>query len=140
MVSIKLSELVDSIDSQADEAGFYLNKNTGKIELVGLEEINIAEDESTLEDYPEWQQEIIKIAQDILNTDDYIQLPTRFDVHEYSIMEDFCFSLDNEKIKEKLFCAIKDKGSFRRFKDKAFELDVIDDWYKFKEEALKRLP
>ena len=34
--------------------------------------------------------------QDILETDHYLPWPTKFDIHEYSIMERFCRSIDDD--------------------------------------------
>ena len=31
------------------------------------------------------------------------------------------------------------KGAFRRFKDYCFDVNIIQDWYKFKEERYKQI-
>jgi len=34
--------------------------------------------------------------------DDYIELSTKFDIHEYSIMEKFCLFLNDEELSDKM--------------------------------------
>jgi len=80
--------------------------------------IKVAENQDTLEEYPEWQHENIKIAIHFLDhEEDFIGLPTKYYVHEYQIMERFCLSLKNREISEALYRAIKGKGAFLRFKN-----------------------
>jgi hypothetical protein len=108
--------------------------------LIGYEEMSAAEDDEPLEDYPDWQQEIIKAAKEIENeTGDYIQLPTKFDIHEYSIMERFCLSLDDPKMSEIFYNLIKGGGAFGRFKNAIHRYDIADDWYKFRNEAYEEI-
>jgi len=143
MNKVKLDEIVDSIDIQHEESSFYLNKKTGKVVIISNEETsaaeNINEGEENIEDYPDWQQEIIKIAVDIMNTDDYIELPTKYDIHEYNIMKEFCLSVEDENIKDSLLDAISGKGAFRMFKGKAYEYNILEKWYEYKNEALKQI-
>lgn len=66
-------------------------------------------------------------------------LPDKYDINEYSIMENFCFSLDNEKIMNELLYAIRGRGAFRRFKDKVQRLGIQQQWDNFREEAFKEI-
>jgi len=75
----------------------------------------------------------------IVNWDKYIALPDKYDINEYSIMENFCFSLDNEKIMNELLYAIRGRGAFRRFKDKVQRLGIQQQWDNFREEAFKEI-
>jgi hypothetical protein len=107
------------------------------------EALSIAEESDEDDDfsqYPDWQKQIIMDALDIVvNWDKYIALPDKYDINEYSIMEIFCFSLDNEKIMNELLYAIRGKGAFRRFKDKVQRLGIQPQWDKFREEAFKEI-
>jgi hypothetical protein len=139
-ILVNLSDIIDGMESQSDESSSYLNKNTGEVVLIGYEEISAAEDDEPLDDYPDWQQNIIKAAKDIENeTGDYIQLPTKFDIHEYSIMERFCVSLDDPKMSEIFYNLIKGGGAFGRFKNAIHQYDIADDWYQYRNEAYKEI-
>ncbi|MBN2592230.1 MAG: hypothetical protein JXA81_01895 [Sedimentisphaerales bacterium] len=139
-VRVKLSDIIDGMECQTDESFSYLNKKTGKLVLVGHEEAMASEDDEPIEDFPDWQQEIIKAAEDIENeTGEYIQLPSKFDIHEYSIMEDFCLSVEDEKTREILYTLIKGSGAFGRFKNAIHIYEIAEDWYKFRNDAFKEI-
>lgn len=71
--------------------------------------------------------------------DDYLPLPTKFDIHEYSIMERFCRSREDDEMRDDLCDAIRGRGAFRRFKDSIHEHGIADDWYKYRDEALREI-
>ena len=54
-------------------------------------------------------------------------------------MERFCLSVEDEERSDALLDAIKGKGAFRRFKDKVHAFGIADNWYEFRDDALKRL-
>ncbi len=88
--------------------------------------------------YPDWQQDSIKEALDVIeNWDGYIELPDKWDINEYNIMEEFCLSIKNEKLSDKLYYVIKGRGAFRRFKGEIIQYGIEEDWYNFRDEALK---
>lgn len=87
--------------------------------------------------YPDWQRKALQEAMDVIvNWDKYVELPDKWEIHEYNIMERFCSSVENDKISDALFSAIRGKGAFRRFKDTLYRYGIEQDWYKFYEEAL----
>jgi len=138
---VKLKDIIDEMEMQMEDYRKYLNKETGIIITVSTEELSIAEESEEDDDfseYPDWQQESIKDALDVIvNEDNYIELPDKWETNEYDIMEDFCGSLKNDRISNALYSAIKGGGAFRRFKDAISRFGVEDDWYRFREEALK---
>lgn len=134
----KLSDIIDAIEIIMDESSSYLNMKTGEVVMATDEEMSAVEEDGPLEEYPEWQRESIKTAGKILESDDYILLPDKFEVHEYSIMEDFCMSIDDEKIRNIMYNSIKGSGAFRRFKDNIHKYDITDEWYEYKSGALKQ--
>ncbi len=86
------------------------------------------------------QQDTIKDALDVIvNWENYIELPNKWEINEYDIMEEFCGSIKNESISNALYSAIQGRGAFRRFKDAIIRFGVEGDWYKFREEALKQI-
>ena len=139
MPIVKLSDIVDAMDMTSDTTFNYLNKKTGEIIPVSQEEMDAAENEEDIEDFPDWQQDSIKTAQEILATDDYISLPSQFDIHEYNMMERFCLSVKDEKISDILYSAIKGRGAFRRFKDRILEYGVEQDWYQYRDNAYREM-
>jgi uncharacterized protein (DUF433 family) len=87
---VKLSDIIEAIEFQMDESSAYLNIKTGEVVTVTQEDFKAAENQESLDEYPDWQQESIQTAREILeHEEDFIVLPTKYDVHEYQIMERF---------------------------------------------------
>lgn len=68
-----------------------------------------------------------------------IMLPTKYEINEYSIMEDFIETIKDIKIQNQLYIAIDGKGAFRRFKDTCINFEIINNWYKFRDEKYKEI-
>ena len=135
----KLRDLVDGIDFQIDESFSYFNTRTGEVVTLSEEDMRYAEDDYPLEDEPEWMSDVAELAKDVLESGDYIELPSQWDVHEYRIMEDFCLTQTSGDTQHQLLRAIKGRGAFRRFKDTAFDTGVIDEWYNYKNRRIEEI-
>jgi hypothetical protein len=137
---VKLDDIIEGLESQSSEASSFLDNKTGQVVLITDEEIYAAEDDEPIEDFPEWQRDQVRIAKQILiNITDYIGLPSKFDIHEYSIMEKFCLSLNDDEMSDNLYSVIKGSGAFGRFKNAIHEYDIAGDWYKYRNDALKEI-
>ena len=66
-----------------------------------------------------------------------IILPTQYEINEYQIMVDFIDTINSLEIKNNLHRLIQGKGAFIRFKDYCFEVNIIQEWYNFKEQKYK---
>jgi hypothetical protein len=131
------------MEMMMDEYHKYLNTETGKIITVSSEDLGIAEDSAEDDDfseYSDWQRDAIEEAMDVVmswTSRKYIELPDKYDIHEYNIMEAFCGLISNEKISNELYSAIKGKGAFRRFRDTIDRNGVEDDWYSFRRQVIE---
>jgi hypothetical protein len=137
IVSIK--DIVDEMDVLSDEHSAFLNRKTGELVTLSDEELSVAEEEDDLVDYPEWQQEMIIKAKEVIGSEDYLPLPSKFDIHEYHIMENFCRYLVDDKIRGELLDKIRGRGAFKRFKDAICMNGIEDDWYRFRQEELENI-
>jgi len=139
-ISVNLDDIIEGLEFQSDERHSFLDKRTGEVVSLSDEEMQAAEDDEPIENFPEWQQDLIKIAKETLQeTDDYVWLPSKFDIDEYSIMERFCLFIDDPEISDTLYSLIKGSGAFRRFKDALYEYNLSDDWYKYRDNRLKEI-
>jgi Uncharacterised protein family (UPF0158) len=137
---VKLSDIVDGIDSQSDESSSFLNKKTGEVVFISDYEMRAAEDDAPIEDFPDWEQDQVRIARDIIaETGEYIELPTKYDVNEYRIIERFCLSIEDPKTCDTFCDLIKGSGAFRRFKDALYHYGIEDDWQRYRDNALKEI-
>jgi hypothetical protein len=136
---VKLSDIIEGLEFQADESFSYLNTATGEVVSVTTEELRAAEEEAPLDDFPAWQHDAMRIAKDIVETEHYLPLPDRFEIHEYSIMERFCLSVDDEDIRDDLCNAIRGRGAFRYFKDRIHAYGITEEWYRYRDAALREM-
>ena len=119
---VTLSKIIDGLEMVDDITDCYYNPEKDEIFLS-----NIGEYGDLTED------EIDELF------DRSIILPTQYEINEYQIMTDYIDTIDNTEIKNNLQRLIQGKGAFRRFKDYCFEMDIIQNWYKFRDEKYKEI-
>ncbi len=134
-LTVKSNDIMETIELHSFQNYYYYSKKDGEVYFVSEDELKVADDDYDIEDFPEWQRDNIKLVEDILYSDKYIKLPDSYDINDYDIMEDFCFSLEDKNIKEIMIDSIKGKGAFERFKANIHKLGIADEWYAFQEEA-----
>jgi len=103
--------------------------------------VRMAEDGEPYDHLPDWQQEQMELAIDFVEYDmeKYLPIPSQFDINEYGMMEDFCFSIKDSNAQNKLLHTIRGKGAFRRFKDMIIDLDLAEDWYNYRDKRYKQI-
>lgn len=133
---VKLDLIVQEMVLQSDDTSPFLNKETKEIVSISDEAFRAAEDEEPIERFPDWQQQEIKIAEEILYGDSWIPLPSKFDIHEYAIMERFCLSLTDDTLRDAMYYSIKGAGAFRSFRNTIRKHNIEQDWYKYRDKGL----
>jgi hypothetical protein len=138
-VRVKLSQIVEGMEFHVDEKTLFLDTNTGKIVLVTPDDMSAGDEDDPVEDYPDWQQEGVSAARSLVrgNDENLLELPGKWDVNEYKLMEDFCLSLAATPERSSLYAAIQGRGAFRRFKDTIQKIGVADDWYRYRMSQFK---
>src|SRR5215475_1574517 len=125
---VSLRNVVDAIDSLMEGFTAYLNRETGEVYTVEDEEAQSLDDGEDLDDIPDWRREALAMAQEVLESEDWLALPDKFDVHEWSIMEQFAHSIENEDLRHDLLDAIHGRGAFRYFRDTIDRYGMKDAW------------
>jgi hypothetical protein len=139
---VSLQEVIDEMDQQNEMITAFINRKTGELRILTEDDyyaLRHLDNGKPIEGLPPWQQEIIPILRETDESDDFIPLPSQYQIHEYQIMEDFIRSLHDGSIKADLFNAIRGRGAFRNFKDKVFKYDIRDNWFSFKNRTLKKI-
>lgn len=137
-VVISLSQVIDAIESATDEANSYLDPDTGENVYV-TDEMKSMVEENRNEDAPLWMCEELPKVREVLESHRFLSLPTKFDVHEWAIMEEFSQEQENDRVREELLDAIHGAGAFRYFKSTIWRLGIENDWYRFRDEAIKKI-
>lgn len=136
-VSLKL--VVEELDALTDETSAYLNRVTGELYALGDEEAGLIEDGVDASELPEWLADEVHKIREVLGSADWLALPTRFDIHEWAIMDGFARTLADSDVRDELLTAVRGKGAFRWFKDAVRRHGVQQDWYDHRAAALGRI-
>jgi hypothetical protein len=136
---VRVADIVDVLDLQFDEQLSYLNIDTGEVETVSREVLSMVEEGEPADDLPEWQHREFEVATSIVESDRFLRLPSKEDVHEWQIMDDFAHAVEDHSIRNHLLSAIRGRGAFRYFKDVIHHHGIQEDWYVFRKDALREI-
>ena len=114
---IKLNEVIDGLEfvNSGLDTNAYFNPDKNEMFYIG--------------EYDTYDDEF----------EESIMLPSKYEIHEYSMMEDFIETIDDVKLYNQLCIAITGPGSFRRFKDTCINFEIIEDWYKFRDKKYREI-
>ena len=133
---VSLRDVVSEMDTLGDGFQAYLNRKTGELFTASEDELRQldAGDDDVDQDAPAWQVEVTSKLRSINESEDWLQLPSKREFHEWEVMADFCRSVANDTLREDLLDAIRGSGAFGRFKSMIHRHGLIDDWYRFCDE------
>lgn len=139
---IKLEKVIEALE-YPEEWQCYLDRNTGEIiaitdnEAPYIEGYGDGEAEEDMADLPQWQRDSILEVRRALESADLLALPSKFDLHEWEILRRFSSS-QPEPARGYLLDAIHGRGAFRAFRRTLELVDLRDEWFRFREDALRQ--
>jgi hypothetical protein len=138
--TVLLMDIVEALELD-DVFASFLDPDTGKVETVSRDLLNLAEEcgDDEEPDLPAWQEPEWEIARQIVSSGRFLKLPTQFDVHEWEIMQDFSCSVESDRIRQELLRAIHGSGAFRYFKDTVRLHRIEKDGFAFRADALRKI-
>ena len=122
----KLSLIIEGMDRANVNETYYLNENNGRV-WVSTDMGNFYIDNNE------------ELSDEYLYNDSSISLPGHYEINEYKIIKDFIETIKDNQMKNQLLIVIQGTGAFRRFKDSCINYGIINDWYKFKNNAYYEL-
>ena len=125
-MKIKLQTVIDAIEQASDAYTMLYDTKTN--ETVYLPDVWITGE--TDEDLAELIEK---------EPERFLRFPTKYEIHEYSIMDSFVDDLPAGRIKSELAGAIRGKGAFRRFKQTIRFQGVEQLWYDYQANAYREL-
>jgi plasmid maintenance system antidote protein VapI len=120
---IKLDELIQALQMQSDSFTSFLHVKTGIIETILRNGCDTDEEEA----------EILAQIED--NPEEWLDLPDRFEIDEYQMMVEFAANQSNANHQEQLQAAIHGRSVFQRFRRTTNQLNLTQDWYKFRDQC-----
>ena len=140
VVTVSLKKVVDALDLPNDEWSAYVDVQTGEVVIISGEAADLAEaDDLESEDIPEWQFEEIENARKVQDSDRYVSLPDKFDVHEWDIMRKFSELRQDPLQRSELLEAIHGSGAFRFFKSTLHRLGIEKEWYDYRDSTFEEI-
>jgi hypothetical protein len=136
---VLLREVVEELETLMEGWTAYIDRRTGELFSVSEEDAALLEDEPDDDDLPEWQREMITKIREVLESEDWLELPSKFEIHEWAIMEAFSRSIEEPDVRDELLRAIRGSGAFRHFKAAIYRRGIQEHWYQYKTEALERI-
>ena len=141
MKPTKLSELIEALEFDSEERVTRVDLQNGCVVSVDQSLLGALEqgDDEALPDLPDWQKPELEIARAIAEDsgERFLPAPDKFDFHEYRHMERFIATVEDAGAAEQLLRAIKGKGAFRYFKDTASRLGLLDQWFQYRDAAIR---
>lgn len=136
---VQLRAVADEMQFGGDDWTAYINRKTGELASFpgGME--SCLDDEESAGIALDWDEEMVADYKRFVADKDVVALPSKFDSHEYAIMERFCLTVDDEQARDRLLDAIRGRGAFRRFKDLVRRLGIDKEWYRHRDDALQEI-
>ncbi|MEG0295762.1 MAG: UPF0158 family protein [Clostridium sp.] len=133
---ITLHDIVEVLEMDTDDITSYYHKPSESMVVIMKEDIELAQSNDDTSNLEEWKKESVDMAKDFLNNkQDYLSFPSEEDYNEQNIILEFINHIAADKeVYEKLSKAMEEEHTIRRFKDELFKVNLIDEWYDFREE------
>lgn len=126
-MKIKLDQVIDAIETADDAFTYFYDTQTGETVYLQDEIITGERDEKL--------EELIENSP----RGRFLRFPTKYDIHEYSIMESFVESLPPGAARQELAHAIRGKGAFRRFKNGICYHRIEQQWFDYRDQAYREI-
>jgi hypothetical protein len=133
-VVVTLREFVDEMTEAGDDQTAFLNRRTGDL-LCLTDEQRYALENDHAAALPDEQRAL----QEALESGDLLELPSTFEHHEYSIVEEFCYSVKDADQRDELLRAIRGKHAFRDFTAIVRRTGLEAAWLNFREGAFEEI-
>ncbi len=128
--AVHLSDIVERLRTSVCWTTFYFDRRTGEIIPITFDEFHQAEKPFLVEFESDGKPDAKQIARAVLDGNErYVEMPSPSDYNEYSIMEKFCFSIEDDRILQLLSESLRGMEGMAQFEQAINRLGVIEEWY-----------
>ena len=128
--AVHLSNIVERLRTSFPWTTFYFDRRTGEIIPITFDDFHQAERPFLIEYESDGKPDAKQIARAVLNGDErYVEMPSPSDYDEHSIMERFCFSIEDDRISQLLSESLRGREGVAQFEQAINRLGVIEEWY-----------
>ncbi|WP_238885951.1 hypothetical protein [Clostridium sp. YIM B02551] len=130
---VDLEEIIYAMDFMDEGAGAYYHKKSEIVLSISQREYLAAKTGVEIDNYPEWQQEAVKWAYDIVeNKESYIKLPDKLEFDDTTILKLFIKEID-ESVREKIEADLSRGKDIRYIRENYSEIFDGEAWYEYKD-------
>ena len=140
-VKVKLKDIIDALEFAGDEHSFWLDRETGEVRRLTDEVVDLAEEETPLEEIPERMRADVEAARLVQDDTEhrYLELPGKLDIHDLDIMDCFASTVKDEKTQREIKHGIRGSDASQKFKRLLSEHNLRDAWQKFHDARLREI-
>lgn len=135
--AVWLRDVVLVIDVSAGTWTAYIHR-WGELVTITEEDLNPPELGPENADLVGYQREEAARARAVMESVEYLPLPTRFEIREYSMMQRFCAGLEDPALTEAPLRALRGRRALRCFRREVRERGVMLACFVFRERALEQ--
>ncbi|SDO28891.1 UPF0158 family protein [Halobacillus aidingensis] len=132
-MTVKLRKVADELEIIMEEYMAFFDRETYEVVRFPPGMYDDAEMGEPYEARIDWLEEDWEIANMVVqNKERFVELPSKWDIHDYEIIESFSYSIKDEQVRTQVLNAIRGRGAFRRFRKHIEYHGLLEDWYKYK--------
>jgi len=136
----RLDDIVNALQMNFDEVRQYVDRETGEVWAITTEELRDIEEMEESETVDEAEDPQLAAAYRVYVCDErMVELPDQQEIGEWETMREFAESVKQRDAREWLLTAIAGRGAFRMFKDTVARLGLREQWFAFRENALREI-
>jgi len=137
---VRLSDVTEALEIMPEEWSAYVNRRTGEVVSLSNDAFSAVESQDADEEwFGEADETMIALAREIETGKDFEKLPNKFEVHEWSIMRDFCDTVEKESDRQELLESVHGGGAFRFFKSTLNRLGLREKWFQYRDKAIEQI-
>lgn len=132
---VQIDAIVEGMEMQSDNMHSYLHRPSGRVITISDEALEAAEND---DDELVAAEELAEARLILSAEDEYLELPDRFEIDEYHMMERFAQGLGAAE-RDATLRALHGRGAFRYFKDTVHQLGLAKAWYGFRDSSYQEV-
>lgn len=140
-VKVKLSDIVNALESAGDEHSYWLDRDTGEVLKLTDQAVDYAEEETPLEEVPERMRADVEVARLVQDDTEhrYLELPGKLDIHDLDLMDCFASTVKDERVQREIKRSIRTSDASQAFKRLLSEHNLHNAWHKFHDARVREI-
>ena len=134
-----LKHIVDALEVVNEQITAWLNPTTGEVREITEADYGILRRADDGDDLLDWERESESQLRDVLESEQWLQLPDREEIDDFSIMQRFCDAQPLGTARDSLSSSLRGRAPFRAFRETVHEIGLKQSWFDYRREALSAL-